>query len=32
MSTLDVLVVGSLHLDIVVNAPRLPGLDETLAR
>ena len=30
MSTLDVLVVGSLHLDIVVNAPRLPGLDETL--
>lgn len=30
MSALDVLVVGSLHLDIVVNAPRLPGLDETL--
>ncbi len=26
-----VIVVGSLHLDIVVDAPRLPGLDETLA-
>lgn len=28
--TCDVLVVGSLHLDAVVNAPRLPQLDETL--
>lgn len=27
----EVIVVGSLHLDIVVDAPRLPGLDETLA-
>ncbi len=26
-----VLVAGSLHHDVVVNAPRLPGLDETLA-
>ncbi|NAZ35452.1 PfkB family carbohydrate kinase [Rubellimicrobium sp. CFH 75288] len=26
----DVAVVGSLHLDIVVTAPRLPHLDETL--
>lgn len=25
----DVVVCGSLHLDIVVRAPRLPGLDET---
>ena len=27
---IDVAVVGSLHLDIMVTAPRLPGLDETL--
>ncbi len=27
---IDVAVVGSLHLDIMVAAPRLPGLDETL--
>lgn len=27
---IDVAVVGSLHLDIVVEAPRLPGRDETL--
>jgi ribokinase len=27
---IDVSVVGSLHLDIVVEAPRLPGRDETL--
>jgi ribokinase len=27
---IDVAVVGSLHLDIVVAAPRLPALDETL--
>lgn len=27
----DVIVCGSLHLDIMVKAPRLPGLDETLA-
>jgi ribokinase len=26
----DVVVVGSLHLDVMVRAPRLPGLDETL--
>ncbi|WP_299045796.1 ribokinase [uncultured Tateyamaria sp.] len=26
----DVFVAGSLHWDIVVDAPRLPGLDETL--
>ena len=26
----DVFVAGSLHWDVVVNAPRLPGLDETL--
>ena len=26
----DVAVVGSLHLDIMVQAPRLPGRDETL--
>jgi ribokinase len=25
----DVVVVGSLHLDVMVRAPRLPGLDET---
>ncbi|MCR4283602.1 MAG: PfkB family carbohydrate kinase [Bauldia sp.] len=28
--TVDVLVVGSLHRDVVVDAPRLPRLDETL--
>lgn len=28
--TIDVLVVGSLHRDVVVHAPRLPGRDETL--
>lgn len=28
--TVDVLVVGSLHRDVVVTAPRLPQLDETL--
>jgi ribokinase len=28
--TVDVLVVGSLHRDVVVTAPRLPRLDETL--
>ena len=27
---IDVTVVGSLHLDIMVEAPRLPGRDETL--
>ena len=27
---MDVAVVGSLHLDIMVAAPRLPGRDETL--
>ncbi|HRX37667.1 MAG TPA: PfkB family carbohydrate kinase, partial [Aestuariivirga sp.] len=27
---MDVAVVGSLHLDIMVKAPRLPGRDETL--
>ena len=27
---IDVLVVGSLHRDVVVDAPRLPRLDETL--
>lgn len=27
---IDVAVVGSLHLDIMVEAPRLPALDETL--
>ena len=27
---IDVLVAGSLHLDVVVDAPRLPRLDETL--
>lgn len=27
---IDVAVVGSLHLDIMVKAPRLPGRDETL--
>lgn len=27
---IDVAVVGSLHLDIIVAAPRLPGRDETL--
>lgn len=27
---IDVTVVGSLHLDIMVRAPRLPGRDETL--
>jgi ribokinase len=27
---IDVAVVGSLHLDILVKAPRLPGRDETL--
>lgn len=27
---IDVAVVGSLHLDIMVSAPRLPGRDETL--
>jgi ribokinase len=27
---IDVAVVGSLHLDIMVEAPRLPGRDETL--
>lgn len=27
----DVIVCGSLHLDVMVRAPRLPGLDETLA-
>lgn len=27
---IDILVCGSLHLDVVVEAPRLPGLDETL--
>ena len=26
----DVFVVGALHLDVIVNAPRLPRLDETL--
>ncbi len=26
----DVLVVGALHLDVIVNAPALPRLDETL--
>ena len=30
MTDPDVAVVGSLHLDIMVDAPRLPGLDETL--
>ncbi len=29
--TTDVVVVGSLHLDIMVHAPRLPRLGETLA-
>ncbi len=28
---MSVLVVGSLHLDVIVAAPRLPRLDETLA-
>ncbi len=28
--SVDVLVVGSLHRDVVVDAPRLPRLDETL--
>lgn len=28
--TFDVIVCGSLHLDIVVNAPHLPQLDETV--
>ena len=28
--TFDVIVCGSLHLDIVVNAPNLPRLDETV--
>jgi ribokinase len=28
--TADVVVLGSLHLDVVVNAPRLPRLGETL--
>jgi ribokinase len=27
----QVLVVGSLHHDVIVNAPRIPALDETLA-
>lgn len=27
----EILVVGALHYDVVVRAPRLPGLDETLA-
>ncbi|MCX7889936.1 MAG: PfkB family carbohydrate kinase [Rhodobacteraceae bacterium] len=27
----DILVAGALHLDVVVTAPRLPRLDETLA-
>lgn len=27
---IDVAVIGSLHLDIMVAAPRLPGIDETL--
>ena len=27
---MDVLVVGALHHDVIVNAPRLPELDETL--
>lgn len=26
----DILVLGALHYDVVVDAPRLPGLDETL--
>jgi ribokinase len=26
----DVFVAGALHLDVVVDAPRLPALDETL--
>lgn len=26
----DVFVVGALHLDVIVNAPRLPRIDETL--
>ncbi|MCG6904751.1 MAG: PfkB family carbohydrate kinase [Rhodobacter sp.] len=26
----DIFVIGALHLDVVVNAPRLPRLDETL--
>ncbi len=26
----DVFVVGALHLDVVVNAPRMPAMDETL--
>lgn len=30
MAAFDVVVCGSLHYDIVVNAPRLPELDETL--
>jgi ribokinase len=28
--TVEVLVVGSLHRDVIVRAPRLPGRDETL--
>jgi ribokinase len=28
---MSVLVVGSLHLDVVLGAPHLPGLDETVA-
>lgn len=31
MSGFDVVVCGSLHLDIVVQSPRLPMLDETVA-
>lgn len=31
MSGFDVVVCGSLHLDIVVQSPRLPVLDETVA-
>lgn len=31
MAEVDVLVCGSLHYDIVVDAPRLPMVDETLA-
>lgn len=30
MAQAEVLVVGALHLDVVVRAPRLPRLDETL--
>lgn len=31
MAEPSILVAGSLHLDVVVRAPRLPALDETLA-